>query len=92
MEICIRPVQRKFSNKELPKLDYTKEQLDGLALQIIQERTALTGVQPKLSLHMREYAEGKRLTIVGLWGRVYMQTAVCPVRYDARSGGDVPAY
>lgn len=62
---CVKKI---FQTKELPKLDYTKEQLDGLALQIIQERTALTGVQPKLSLHMREYAEGKRLTIVGLWG------------------------
>ena len=52
----------------LPALDYTTGQLDQLALQIIHDRTSLTGVQPKLSLHLNEHEGTKRLTIVGLWG------------------------
>ena len=35
----------------------------------MQEQTSLTGVQPKLSLHLKEHEGCKRLTIVGLWGR-----------------------
>ena len=52
----------------MPVLDYTAEQLDQLALRIIQDQTSLTGVQPKLSLHLAEHEGRKRLTIVGLWG------------------------
>mgnify|MGYP000766074072 FL=1 len=37
-------------------------------MQIIQEQTSLTGVQPKLSLHLNEHEGTSRLTIVGLWG------------------------
>lgn len=62
---CSRKI---FGTSVLPVLDYTTEQLDQLALQIIQDRTSLTGVQPKLSLHLNEYEGSKRLTIVGLWG------------------------
>lgn len=42
--------------------------MDQLALRIIQDQTSLTGVQPKLSLHLAEHEGRKRLTIVGLWG------------------------
>lgn len=52
----------------MPVLDYTAEQLDQLALRIIQDQTSLTGVQPKLSLHLAEHEGRKRLTIVWLWG------------------------
>lgn len=62
---CIR---RFFGTTTLPTLDYTTEQLDQLALQIIQDQTSLTGVQPKLSLHLNEHENSQRLTIVGLWG------------------------
>lgn len=61
-------IKRFFGTTTLPVLDYTTEQLDQLALQIIQDQTSLTGVQPKLSLHLNEYEGSKRLTIVGLWG------------------------
>ena len=44
-------IKKFFGTTTLPVLDYTTEQLDQLALQIIQEQTSLTGVQPKLSLH-----------------------------------------
>lgn len=62
---CIRKF---FGTTALPVLDYTAEQLDQLALRIIQDQTSLTGVQPKLSLHLAEHEGRKRLTIVGLWG------------------------
>ena len=61
-------IKKFFGTTTLPVLDYTTEQLDQLALQIIQEQTSLTGVQPKLSLHLKEHEGCKRLTIVGLWG------------------------
>ncbi len=61
-------IKKFFGTTTLPTLDYTTEQLDQLALQIIQDQTSLTGVQPKLSLHLNEYEGSKRLTIVGLWG------------------------
>ncbi len=51
-----------------PSLDYTTEQLDELAFQIIKDKTSLTGVQPKLSLHLTQHEGSQRLTIVGLWG------------------------
>lgn len=62
---CIKKI---FGTTTLPVLDYTTAQLDQLALQIIQDQTSLTGVQPKLSLHLNEHEGSKRLTIVGLWG------------------------
>lgn len=77
---CYRPLQegekymhtacikKFFGTTALPVLDYTSKQLDHLALQIIQDQTSLTGVQPKLSLHLTEHEGSKRLTIVGLWG------------------------
>lgn len=61
-------IKKFFRTTTMPSLDYTTEQLDQLALQIIQDQTSLTGVQPKLSLHLNNYEGGKRLTIVGLWG------------------------
>ena len=57
-----------FGTEKVPMLDYTCKDLDQLALQIIKDRTSLTGVQPKLSLHLNEHEGSQRLTIVGLWG------------------------
>ncbi len=61
-------VKKFFCTTELPSFDYTIQQLDRLAEQIIKGQTSLTGVQPKLSLHLNDHAGSKRLTIVGLWG------------------------
>ena len=61
-------IKKFFGTTTLPILNYTIEQLDQLALNIIQDQTSLTGVQPKLSLHLNEHEGSKRLTIVGLWG------------------------
>ncbi|KXB82359.1 HipA-like protein [Prevotella sp. DNF00663] len=57
-----------FGTNHIPTLDDTIKQLDDLAKQVIQDQTSLTGVQPKLSLHLQEYEGSKRLTLVGLWG------------------------
>lgn len=57
-----------FGTKDVPVLDYTCEDLEKLAIQVIKDQTSLTGVQPKLSLHLNEYEGRQRLTIVGLWG------------------------
>ena len=57
-----------FGQSEAPKLEYAREELDGLAAQIIQSQTSLTGVQPKLSLNLQRHDGSSRLTIVGHWG------------------------
>lgn len=54
-----------------PKLPYSESNMEGLAMQVIQSQTSVTGVQPKLSLHLasaKEPNHAKRFTIVGMWG------------------------
>lgn len=60
--------KRFFGVKETPTLEYRHEDLDELAEQVIRAQTALTGVQPKLSLNLDKHEDSNRLTIVGLWG------------------------
>lgn len=62
-----------FGTKDAPKLDYTLQEIDLLASQIIEKQTSITGVQPKLSLHLNTKDAPQRLTIVGLWGRFIMK-------------------
>ena len=57
-----------FGTTEAPALDYSMDEMDSLAGQIIQSQTTLTGVQPKLSLHLDKHRNSQKLTIVGLWG------------------------
>ena len=57
-----------FGTTEAPALDYSRDDMDALARQIIQSQTTLTGVQPKLSLHLDKHRNSQKLTIVGLWG------------------------
>jgi serine/threonine-protein kinase HipA len=54
-----------------PLFPYSEEQLEPLALEVIKSQTTITGVQPKISLHLtaKDGAHApKRFTIVGLWG------------------------
>ena len=69
-----------FGTKVVPIFDYSLEQIDSLASQIIEKQTSLTGVQPKLSLHLNKHEGSQRLTIVGLWGAFIMkpQTEMYP--------------
>ena len=57
-----------FGTSEAPALDYSRDEMDTLAGQIIQSQTTLTGVQPKLSLHLDKHRNSRKFTIVGLWG------------------------
>jgi len=54
-----------------PILPYDETQMMELGLQVIQNQIAVTGVQPKISLHLnneKKRIEPHRFTIVGLWG------------------------
>ena len=57
-----------FGTTTAPALDYTREEMDELAAQVIRSQTTLTGVQPKLSLNLDKHKDSQKLTIVGLWG------------------------
>lgn len=57
-----------FGTATAPLMDYTQNDMDRLAEQIIRSQTTLTGVQPKLSLNLQKHEGSQRLTVVGLWG------------------------
>lgn len=57
-----------FGTTQVPILELDKEKLEKLAQITVNERLALTGVQPKISLSLHSENANKRLTIVGLWG------------------------
>jgi serine/threonine-protein kinase HipA len=71
-----------FGAKTAPVLPYRSGDIEMLAEQVIRSQTAVTGVQPKLSLHMERGAgaEAPRFTIVGLWGKYILkpQTSLYP--------------
>ncbi|MCE2993993.1 MAG: HipA domain-containing protein [Cyclobacteriaceae bacterium] len=63
--------QNFFRKKSPPVFVYTEQQLIELAKQTINSRIAVTGVQPKLSLSLKQLLEKNapaKFTIVGLWG------------------------
>lgn len=64
-----------FGNQKPPRVDYTLEQMDKLAQQVVERSVAVPGVQPKLSLSLvREAGENsdKGLTVVGALGGHYI--------------------
>lgn len=63
-----RCARKFFGSATPPVMDYTQDDMDRLAEQIIRSQTTLTGVQPKLSLNLQKHEGSQRLTIVGLWG------------------------
>jgi len=65
-----------FGTATVPELPYDESQMDDLALKVIKSQITVTGVQPKLSLHLTggEQKNGpKRFTIVGLWGNYILK-------------------
>ena len=65
---CSRKI---FGIPNPPELPYSEDQMLQLAEKVIKSQTSVTGVQPKLSLHLEKLAkkdEPQRFTIVGLWG------------------------
>lgn len=57
-----------FGTIQIPVLELDQEKLNKLAQITVNERLALTGVQPKISLSLNGEKGNKRLTLVGLWG------------------------
>ncbi len=54
-----------------PLLPYSENNMEELAAKVLQTQTVVTGVQPKLSLHLASAERpnlAKRFTIVGMWG------------------------
>lgn len=57
-----------FGTSQVPELELDQEKLNQLGKITVNERLALTGVQPKISLSLNGEKGKKRLTLVGLWG------------------------
>lgn len=57
-----------FGTSQAPALELDREKLNQLAQIRVNERLALTGVQPKISLSLNNEDGNKQLTLVGLWG------------------------
>ncbi|MGO1245034.1 MAG: HipA domain-containing protein [Sphingobacterium sp.] len=57
-----------FGTSTIPILELDQEKLNKLAQITVNERLALTGVQPKISLSLNGEKGNRRLTLVGLWG------------------------
>ena len=73
--VCSKKI---FGETTPPVLPYTENELEKLAEEIIKSQTTVTGVQPKLSLHLTSGDDGnnvKRFTIVGLWGGFILKPA-----------------
>lgn len=65
---CSRKI---FGTTTPPELPYSEDQMLQLAEKVIKSQSTVTGVQPKLSLHIEKMSkkdEPQRFTIVGLWG------------------------
>lgn len=75
---CYKPVEganyhpncskKFFGATTVPMLELDQEKLNKLAQITVNERLALTGVQPKISLSLNGEKGNRRLTLVGLWG------------------------
>lgn len=64
-----------FGKSEVPILPYSRDNINDLAREAVLSRTAVTGVQSKLSMDVNKGGkdEPDRLTIVGLWGRYILK-------------------
>jgi len=67
--------RRFFGSGGVPVLPYSRMNINELAREVIESKTAVTGVQPKLSMDINKGGkdEPDRLTIVGLWGRYILK-------------------
>lgn len=69
---CARKI---FGKSVAPVLPYSHENIEELAKEVVRSQTAVTGVQPKLSLDFQRTEDGGnyRFIIVGLWGRYILK-------------------
>jgi serine/threonine-protein kinase HipA len=66
-----------FGQKNVPEMPYTNTGLKKLAKKIVRNNITIPGVQAKLSLQLdNQIKEGKRFTIVGLWGNFILKPPV----------------
>jgi len=66
--------KKMFGITDLPTLTLNKNLLNDLAKTTVNNRIAVTGVQPKLSVELEDVkGSEKRLTIVGLWGNYILK-------------------
>jgi serine/threonine-protein kinase HipA len=70
-----RCAKKLFGSPKVPLLSYTRDNIEELALQVLERSTSVTGVQPKLSLDINRGAKNEpdKLTIVGLWGNYILK-------------------
>lgn len=64
-----------FGTPRIPIIPYTRDNIEDLALQVLETNTSITGVQPKLSLDINRGGKNEpdKLTIVGLWGNYILK-------------------
>lgn len=67
--------KRLFGSQRTPIIPYTRDNIEELALQVLETSTSITGVQPKLSLDINRGGKNEpdKLTIVGLWGNYILK-------------------
>ncbi|MCH2535244.1 MAG: HipA domain-containing protein [Bdellovibrionales bacterium] len=66
--------KRFFNTANAPKLEYKLDEINSLAKQVVKQKIAIPGVQPKLSLtfNQQKNSSEKRLTIIGLWDGLFI--------------------
>ena len=64
-----------FGSKQAPIMPYNRDNIEELALKVLESSTSVTGVQPKLSLEINRGGKNEpdKLTIVGLWGNYILK-------------------
>lgn len=63
--------KKMFGQATVPEMPFSEDNMEEMARKVIQSQTTLTGVQPKLSLHLSAVNQAnntQRFTIVGMWG------------------------
>ena len=63
-------VRKFYGSYEVPEIPYSRNIISQLAKELVLSRTTVTGVQPKLSLHLSRGGQDEpdKLTLVDLWG------------------------
>ncbi len=68
-----------FGSSQQPLLSYSEAEMFELGIEVIRSQSAVTGVQPKLTLHLekpKHRETPRRFTIVGLWGNYILKPPV----------------
>lgn len=67
-------LKKLLNSTKIPAFNYSQEDLNNLAKNIILNRISVPGVQPKLSLHLEKWNNANsRLTLVGLEGNYILK-------------------